>query len=64
MVKERNIVMARTRKVYDVNCINKGGMCYATHTNCDWDGVKRYKKLARILGETVEYECVGVERTE
>ena len=56
--------MARTKKIYDVNCINKGGMCYATHTNCDWDGVKRYKKLARILGETVEYECVGVERTE
>ena len=32
------------------------GFCYRTTTGCDWETVKRFKKLAKVLGETIKYE--------
>ena len=55
--------MAKGRKLYDVDCINESGRCYATHCNCTWDGVQRYKKLAKMLGETIDVQHVGYEKT-
>ena len=42
-------------KRYDVNCIING-FCYATHTNCNWETVKDFKQVAKMLGETITYE--------
>lgn len=42
-------------KRYTVDCIC-GNHCYATHTNCKWDDVKRLKATAKALGETIKYK--------
>ena len=51
--------MTKGKKLYDVSCYTQGGQCYATHRNCTWDDVKRYKKIASILGESVDVEQIG-----
>lgn len=32
------------------------GFCYRTTVGCDWDAVKRFRRLAKVLGETIKYE--------
>lgn len=41
---------------YIVDCYTDSGFCYRTITNCDWEGVKNLRNIARILGETIKYE--------
>lgn len=46
--------MIRIKVTYSVDWYN-GDYCYRTTTNVDWDGVKRFKKIAKALGETIKY---------
>jgi len=48
------------KNLYWVYCINKSGFCYASHSNCEWEQVKELRKTAKLLGETIEHEKVGV----
>lgn len=59
MAKKRYV----TEKRYYVNCI-RNGFCYASHSNCTWDDVKNYKKIAKLLGETITYELTHVNKYE
>lgn len=43
------------KNTYSVNWYSNG-FCYRTTNGVDWDGVKRFKKLAKMLGETITYE--------
>lgn len=52
-----------TEKRYCVDCI-RDGFCYATHMNCTWEDVKTYRKIAKMLGETIKYECTHVNKYE
>lgn len=47
--------MAYKKKRYWVN-FYCNGFCYRSVSDADWEGVKRYKKLAKLLGETITYE--------
>ena len=51
----------RKQNLYDVDCISEGGVCYVTHLFCDWDAVKSYRRIARMLGETIRYEKSGTK---
>lgn len=48
--------MARERNYYWVNCCTPGGFCYASHYNCSWKDVIRFRQIAKLLGETINYE--------
>ena len=48
--------MAYKKKLYCVDCYTEGGYCYATHHNCTWEDVKRLRKSAHALNETIKYE--------
>lgn len=43
-------------KRYHVRWFTSGGYNYKDTSNDDWNGVRRFKKLARLLGERIEYE--------
>jgi len=43
-------------KRYYVRWFTSGGYNYKDTSNVDWNGVRRFKKLARQLGERIEYE--------
>lgn len=45
------------RKLYWVNWY-RNGHCYRSTSNVDWDGVRKYKKIAKVLGETITYEMM------
>ena len=47
----------RQKKRYWVN-FYRNGFCYRSVSDADWEGVKRYKKLAKLLGETITYEVL------
>ena len=47
--------MTKERKLYWVNWY-RNGYCYKSTSNVPYDGVKEYKKLAKSLGETIDYE--------
>jgi hypothetical protein len=55
------MVRRRTKKIYDVDWYCNGFL-YRTTTGCDWEDVKNLKKVAKLLGETIKWECVD-ERT-
>lgn len=40
---------------YTVNWYSNGWN-YRTTIGCDWETVKRFRKLAKALGETIKYE--------
>ena len=42
-------------KLYTVNWV-RNGFCYRTTMGCDWEAVKDCKRIAKLLGETIEYE--------
>lgn len=44
-------------KIYAVNWYNNG-FCYRTTTGCKWDDVKRLRRTAKALGETITYEVI------
>lgn len=44
-----------SEKRYYVNCY-RNGFCYASHSDCDWEAVKKFKAIAKMLGETITYE--------
>ena len=44
----------RIRKVYTVDCY-RNGFCYCTHTECSWEDVKNLRRIAKLLGETIQY---------
>ena len=44
-------------KIYAVNWYNNG-FCYRTTTRCKWDDVKRLRRTAKELGETITYEVI------
>lgn len=48
--------MGRAKKLYWVNWYTSGGYCYRSTSNVDWDGVRHFKKVAKMLGETITYE--------
>ena len=41
---------------YTVDWYTSGGFNYRTTCGCTWDTVKRFRKLAKTLGETIKYE--------
>lgn len=43
------------KKIYSVNWYSNG-FCYRTTTGCDWEDVKRFRKIAKTIGETISYE--------
>lgn len=43
------------KNTYSVDWI-RNGWCYRTTIGVDWEGVKRFRKLAKALGETIRYE--------
>lgn len=43
------------KKLYDVDWILSNGHCYKTTRNCMWEDVVRYRKVAKMLGETIKY---------
>ena len=45
------------KKLYQVDWFTQGGWNYRTTMECDWDAVRRFKKLARLFGETIEYKA-------
>ena len=52
-------VIKRYKNLFMVNCYTEGGHCYATHVGCDWDEVRHYQRVAKMLGETIQYEKDG-----
>lgn len=50
--------MAKRKLTYNLYYINfiKDGFCYRTSHSATWKDVLRHKKLAKLLGETIEYE--------
>lgn len=53
--------MTRSIKVkyYTVNWY-QNGFCYRTTRGCNIDAVKNYKRIAKLLGETLKYELEKV----
>ena len=55
--------MARYKKIrekrYTINRLING-FCYRTTLDCPWSAVLEAKRLAKLLGETVEYEFEGI----
>jgi len=45
------------KKIYAVNWYCNG-ICYRTTTNCDWDDVKRLRRVAKDIGDTITYEVI------
>jgi hypothetical protein len=43
------------KKIYSVNWYSNG-FCYRTTTGCEWEDVKRFRKIAKTIGETITYE--------
>ena len=48
------------RKIYAVNWYCNG-YCYRTTTELDWEDVKRLRKVAKDIGDTMTYEVTRVE---
>ncbi len=46
------------KKLYYVRWFTSGGYNYKDTSNVDWDGVKRFKRVAKTLGETITYEVM------
>ena len=53
-------VIKKKRKIYDVNWYCNG-FCYRTTRGCDWETVKECRRIARLLGEKIEYELDHIE---
>lgn len=49
------------KKIYAVNWYSNG-FCYRTTTKCDWEDVKRFRKIAKCLGETIKYEVTEIRK--
>ena len=45
----------RTEKRYNIDWI-KNGFCYRTTTDCPYSYVKKARRLAKALGETIKVE--------
>ena len=45
----------RKTKIYNVDWICNG-FCYRTTMGCDWKAVKDCKRIAKLLGEKIEYQ--------
>lgn len=43
-------------KTYYVRCFTKGGWNYKDVSCCPWKVVQKLKRIARSLGERIEYE--------
>lgn len=43
-------------KRYWIDFYTPGGHCYRSVYDCTWKDVLHFKKLAKILGETIKYE--------
>ena len=41
---------------YYVRCFTKCGWNYCDHSNCSYEDVKRLRRTAKMLGETIEVE--------
>lgn len=52
-----------TEKRYFVNWISNG-FCYRTTANCTWKQVLESKKIAKALGEKIEYEYSHTNKYE
>ncbi len=50
--------MAR-QKIYAVDWYYSNGYCYRTTTGCTWEDVKRLRRVAKAIGETIKYEVIG-----
>ena len=46
-----------TKKIYAVNWYCNG-FCYRTTTNLKWEDVKRIRKVAKDIGDTITYEVM------
>lgn len=44
------------KKKYWVDFYTSGGHCYKSVYDVTYDNVLRFKKLAKLLGETIKYE--------
>ena len=49
----------KTKKIkyYAVNWYSNG-FCYRTTVGCDWEDVKRCRRTAKAIGETITYEVM------
>ena len=52
--------IVRKKNIYDVDWY-RGNWCYRTTTGCDWETVKRYRQLAKLMGERIEYQKTDVK---
>lgn len=43
------------KRIYNVNWV-RNGFCYHTTTECTMEDIKDMKKVAKALGEKIEYE--------
>lgn len=48
--------MAKEKKLYYVRWFTSGGYNYKDTSNVPWDGVREYKRIAKEMGERIEYE--------
>jgi hypothetical protein len=50
--------MAKEKKLYYVRWFTSGGYNYRDTSNVDWEGVKRFKKIAKENNERIEWEVM------
>ena len=48
--------MAKEKKLYYVRWFTSGGYNYKDTSNVPWEGVREYKRIAKEMGERIEYE--------
>lgn len=48
-----------TKKIYAVNWYCNG-FCYRTTVNLEWEDVKRLRRVAKDIGDTITYEVMDV----
>ena len=50
--------MAKEKKLYYVRWFTSGGYNYRDTSNVDWEGVRRFKKIAKENNERIEWEVM------
>ena len=45
------------QKIYAVDWYCNG-FCYRTTTGCTWEDVKRMRRVAKDIGDTIKYEVI------